>query len=203
MNPAPHRVALLRFVCKQDPTGLFVEPMDTVGLGIPHYSSVIRDPIHINQIIERLSEYGSDQEFYDDVVRVYANGVRFFSPASQAHKLARRLLERTEQARAKRVEEEPVPESPPPSPPPPAPPPPPSSRTPVSRAWTPGDHQRLNRIIRGLPEPKQFELIALLRTLEPINTLAAYDDVNEEWELFLRKVSPQDQGKVATFLGYS
>ncbi len=110
-----YRSALLSRLAAEDPHRIYAEPLDPVKLGIPHYRLVIKHPMDLRTIQCRIEDgdYGSGEEgeeaerlcwqddaaFFDDVARVYLNGIRFFPPASRAHRIARRLLQVAREAR--------------------------------------------------------------------------------------------------------
>lgn len=99
------RRQLLEELHAADELGLYTTPIRPREMGIPHYTSVIKHPVDLETIERRIEGgafpvwHGGDRAFYDEVGRVYANGLRFFAYGSRAHTLARKLLEHTEKAR--------------------------------------------------------------------------------------------------------
>ncbi len=106
---AAYRESLVRNLIARDVTGLFSFPMDVVALGIPHYRTVVKRPIDLQTIQNRvrMGEYGcgwagssiaevlcwdNDAAFFEDITRIYTNAILFFGPESIVHKTARQTL---------------------------------------------------------------------------------------------------------------
>lgn len=86
------RYEIISKLIELDTTDLFTSPLDYKKLGIPHYPRVIRKPMFLRAILKRVNTYQCDEGFFDDLELVFTNTIRFFSPSSRAHMMARNIL---------------------------------------------------------------------------------------------------------------
>ena len=86
-------VKILGIIKRNANAGPFMEPVDPVALGIPTYFSVIKSPMDLSTVENRLknNEYDSPEQFDSDMRLIWGNA-RVFNPAgSQVHRMAESL----------------------------------------------------------------------------------------------------------------
>jgi bromodomain-containing factor 1 len=69
----------------------FNQPVDPVALGIPHYFNVIKNPMDLGTISEKMSEYESAEDFAADVRLVWSNALLFNPPDHEVYMMAKTL----------------------------------------------------------------------------------------------------------------
>eukprot|EP01124_Arcella_intermedia_P007856 TRINITY_DN14870_c0_g1_i2.p1 TRINITY_DN14870_c0_g1~~TRINITY_DN14870_c0_g1_i2.p1 ORF type:complete len:127 (-),score=44.61 TRINITY_DN14870_c0_g1_i2:305-685(-) len=73
----------------------FMEPVDPIALKIPNYLEIIKKPMDLSTVNEKLDndEYESLQMFKEDVRLIWKNAERFNGPKHQITKKAKMLSE--------------------------------------------------------------------------------------------------------------
>ena len=66
---------VLKYLLRHKHAAWFADPVDPVGMGIPHYAEVIKTPMDFGTIKSKLKEqrYGCIQEFMEDMELVFYN----------------------------------------------------------------------------------------------------------------------------------
>lgn len=77
----------------QDINFPFLEPVDYVGLNIPHYLDYVKTPMDLGTIQKKLMnwEYANFDEFYDDVMLVFNNCYAFNPKGTDVHIMGKSL----------------------------------------------------------------------------------------------------------------
>ena len=85
--------AIIRTLKKKSEATPFLQPVDPVALGIPHYTQVITNPMDLGTIDRKLTnqEYNLVEDFINDVNQVWQNCYTFNGPESQFSGLAKTL----------------------------------------------------------------------------------------------------------------
>ena len=76
--------AILRTLKKKSEAAPFLQPVDPVALGIPHYTQVITHPMDLGTLERKLQaqQYMVVEEFMDDMRQVWQNCYTFNGPDS-------------------------------------------------------------------------------------------------------------------------
>lgn len=84
----------------------FLSPVDPVALKIPDYFDVIKEPMDLGTVKERLESnfYGSVQEFIEDTRLIWSNAMLYNRPDSDVHQMAKTLSEIFEEHAKKAIE---------------------------------------------------------------------------------------------------
>jgi len=71
----------------------FLEPVDPVALNIPDYPEIIKNPMDLSSVEERLDngEYASIDDFAEDLRLIWANAERYNGPQHQVTKMGKQL----------------------------------------------------------------------------------------------------------------
>lgn len=73
--------------------------MDPIALNIPNYFEIIKKPMDIQTIENKLKnyEYNNDEEFQEDLKLIWKNAKEFNSPSTEIFQIADRLENETDQ----------------------------------------------------------------------------------------------------------
>lgn len=84
----------------------FLKPVDPVALKIPDYFDVIKEPMDLGTVKERLESnyYASIQEFIEDTRLIWSNAMAYNRPDSDVHKMAKSLSDIFEESVKKAIE---------------------------------------------------------------------------------------------------
>jgi bromodomain-containing factor 1 len=71
----------------------FLQPVDWVALNIPDYPNIVKHPMDVSSIKKKLeaNEYGSSEEFENDVRLMFRNCYAYNLPGSDVHIMGKRL----------------------------------------------------------------------------------------------------------------
>jgi len=71
-------------------SGPFREPVDVVGLGLTDYYSVIKEPMDLRTVEEKLrsEQYGNTDQFAADIRKIWSNAYRYNPKGTHVHNLA-------------------------------------------------------------------------------------------------------------------
>jgi len=82
---------LLSFMMRHKFAPPFNQPVDPVVLGIPDYFNVIKTPMDLGTVSEKMAEYESVEDFAADVRLVWANALQFNPPDHEVYMMAKTL----------------------------------------------------------------------------------------------------------------
>lgn len=84
----------------------FLKPVDPIALKIPDYFDVIKEPMDLGTVKERLESnfYGNVYEFAEDTKLVWSNALTYNHPDSDVSKMAKSLSDLFEESIAKAIE---------------------------------------------------------------------------------------------------
>ncbi|EIW64876.1 Bromodomain-containing protein [Trametes versicolor FP-101664 SS1] len=172
LTPAQWRFCLstVRTLKRMKDSGPFLNPVDPVALGIPHYPTIIKHPMDFSSIERKLTtsnpakpdpnpanpRYGSVDDIVADIRLIFANCLTFNGPDHPVTQMGKRV----EAVFDKQVKQMPPPEEPkPPAPkkiatPPPPPPPAPPKKA-ARRPSNPVPVIRRNDEAAGVSRPKR------------------------------------------------
>jgi len=73
--------------------GVFSEPVDYMGLGLPQYPEVIKNPMDLGTVLEKLTSnsYATERAWADDIELVFKNAETFNPPDHSVYALAGEL----------------------------------------------------------------------------------------------------------------
>lgn len=81
---------VLRKLRRLASVGPFLEPVDVVGLGLTDYYDIIKEPMDLRTVEERLKsdQYSSSAQFAADIRKIWSNAFRYNSKGSHVYNLA-------------------------------------------------------------------------------------------------------------------
>jgi bromodomain-containing factor 1 len=73
--------------------GPFLYPVDPIALNIPTYLDIIKTPMDLHTVEEKLKnfQYANDKEFDDDLMTIWSNAKTFNGPMTEVYQMADKL----------------------------------------------------------------------------------------------------------------
>ncbi|OTF79149.1 bromodomain-containing protein [Euroglyphus maynei] len=89
------KTILTKYICRYKTAVPFLNPVDSVRLKIPHYYLVIRKPMDLNTVKNRLNFlwYQSANECISDIRQIFKNCYQFNSPKDYVYSAGKKLEE--------------------------------------------------------------------------------------------------------------
>lgn len=84
---------ILGIIKRNANAGPFLEPVDPIALGIPTYFDIIKSPMDLQTVENKIKshDYDSPEQFNNDMRLIWNNALQFNPPGSQVHKMAESL----------------------------------------------------------------------------------------------------------------
>lgn len=89
------KTILTKYICRYKTALPFMNPVDSVHLKIPHYYLVIRQPMDLSTVKNRINFlwYNSAEECISDIRLIFSNCYQFNSPTDYVYKAGKKLEE--------------------------------------------------------------------------------------------------------------
>lgn len=89
------KTILTKYICRYKTAMPFMHPVDSVHLKIPHYYLVIRQPMDLSTVKNRINFlwYNSAEECISDIRLIFSNCYQFNSPTDYVYKAGKKLEE--------------------------------------------------------------------------------------------------------------